>query len=362
MREYFVAFNCFSKIGPVRTKRLLDFFGNLELAYKATRENLIQAKIETKIVDEFVVWRQTFDLEKYLGRLEKEDIKYVTILDEDYPPLLFEIYGPPPLLYYRGTLECKGYFPLAVIGARKYSPYGERVVNEIIPSLINNKFCIISGLARGIDSLVHRATLLAEGKTWAVLGSGLDWKSIYPPENITLAREIINSDGAVFSEFPLGTAPLPINFPLRNRIVAGMSKGTLVIEARQKSGALITATYALEQNREVLAVPGNIFLETSAGPNDLIKSGAKVVTSANDILELFAFVAGPEKNVARTRVKPELDEMEEKIYVVLSDLPMHINEIAQATKLDTKNINSTLSMLELRGIIKNTGAGEYVLN
>jgi len=362
MREYFVAFNCFGKIGAVRTKRLLDFFGNLELAYKASREDLLRAKVEERIVDEFLLWRQTFDLAKCLERLVKEEIKYVTILDKDYPPLLLEVYDPPPILYYRGSLDCKNYFPLAIVGARKYSPYSEKVINELIPTLVANNFMIISGLARGVDSLAHRATLLTSGKTWAVLGSGLDWKSIYPPENVGLVKEIVAAGGAVFSEFPLGTAPLPTNFPLRNRIVSGMSKGVLVIEARQKSGALITANFALDQNREVLAVPGNIFSEVSVGPNELIKNGAKVVNNTNDILEIFGFVATENKNAVKTKIKPELDEMEDKIYTVLSDLPMHINEIAQTTKLDTKNINSTLSMLELRGIVKNVGAGEYILN
>jgi len=362
MREYFVAFNCFNKIGPARFKKLLNYFGNLETAYKANRHDLLHAKIEEKIVDEFLVWRRNFDLKKYLMRLVEEDIKYVTILDKNYPPFLSEIYNPPPVLYYRGNLDYENYFSLAVIGARKYSAYGERAINNLLPNLIANNFCIISGLARGIDSLAHVATLHAGGKTLAVLGSGLDWKSIYPAENINLAKDIIAGGGAVISEFPLGTAPLPVNFPLRNRIVSGMSKGVLVIEAQQKSGALITAAYALDQNREVLAVPGNIFSENSIGPNELIKNGAKLVNKSDDVLEVFGFAAANKKTFSCSRVKPELDEIENKIFSILSDLPMHINEIIRLTKLDTKNINSTLSILELRGIVKNAGAGEYILS
>ena len=362
MHESFIVLNCFTKIGATRCRKLLQYFGDLDSALRSGSEDWCRAGIESKIVSEFFAWRPTFVFEKYLARLEKEEIKYVTILDENYPSLLTEIHDAPPLLYYRGDLNCQDFLPLAVVGARQFSPYGEKVINDLIPDLVDKNFCIISGLARGIDSLAHAATLRANGKTMAVLGSGLNWSSIYPFENIDLARSIVASGGAVISEFPLDTAPLPINFPRRNRIVSGLSKGVLVVESRQKSGALITTTYALDQNREVLAVPGNIFSETSVGPNELIKSGAKVVSEVNDVLEVFGLAPSQEKKISEIKIKPELDEMEDKIFSVLSDSPQHSNEIARLTKLDTKDIHSKLSMLELRGIVKNAGGGEYILN
>jgi DNA processing protein len=362
--KYWVALNNFPKFGPIRLKRLLNYFlpqgRNLEKAFFAFSEELTKAGIEENIAEEFVAARNNIHPEELIAKLEKEDIKILTIIDESYPKLLAEIYNPPALLYYRGALDLQDDFPLAIVGTRKYTSYGQQAVENITKDLVKNNITIISGLALGIDSLAHLATLEAGGKTIAVLGSGLDRQSLYPSQNHYLADKIVSAGGGVISEFPLGTAPLKYNFPQRNRIISGLSLGTLVVEAAEKSGALITAAYALEQNREVFAVPGNIFSCMSAGPNKLIRDGAKPIVSAFDMIEALNLTQAT-SYLDNKKIMPESEE-EKKIISKLSFEPIHIDELVRLTRLDTATANSTLVIMEMKGMIKNLGGMNYILS
>ncbi len=378
-RYYYLALNHFQKIGPVNTKRLEKFFPNMRQTFFANAVELERAGLRPSLVKDFVIWRKTpaASIKNMIAELEKEEISFIIWNDSGYPALLREISSPPPVLYYKGRLDSDTDNHLAVVGSRKFSAYGEKAIAALLPEIVELKINIISGLALGIDALAHQKALELKGKTWAVLGSGLDYKSIYPASNRRLAQEIIDSGGALISEFPPRTPPFKQNFPQRNRIIAGLAQATLVIEAKEKSGALITASYALEENREVLAVPGNIFSEFSAGPNKLIKLGAKTITSPEDILEVYGLDTNSNNNPSansetakkRTTRQPSFsfnNEAEASVYRLLKEASeraekISADEIVRKTKLDTSVINSTLSILELRGIAKNSESG-YDLN
>ncbi|MFA5024422.1 MAG: DNA-processing protein DprA [Patescibacteria group bacterium] len=372
-RQYLIGFSYFLKIGPVKLQKIEAYFSNLAAAFWASGLELEKAGLEPKLTGEFINWRRTFNLEAVLNELNKEKIKFITWHDENYPKLLLEIPAPPYILYYRGNLAPGGPNRLAVVGSRKHSAYAEKTINELLPKIIEMKTEIVSGLAKGVDSLAHQAALNFKGRTLAVLGSGLNAKNIYPTINRSLAENIIRNGGALISEFPPDTPPLKQNFPRRNRIISGICQATLIIEAPAKSGALITANYALEQNREVLTVPGNIFSEFSTGPNNLIKAGAKTITIPEDILEVFKLENYLEKlppdrrshQLEKKKFIPE-NENEKIIYALIEEAyakneKITTDELVVISKLDTATINSTLSMLELRGVAKNDGIG-YALN
>ncbi|MEI8360832.1 MAG: DNA-processing protein DprA [bacterium] len=263
--KYILGLSSFAKFGQSRLSRLDDFFETAEEAYKAALPELMAAKIEEAIAHEFIKYRTNLDLNQLLEQLHQEEINIITKNEAEYPVLLKQIFNPPFILYYRGKFPLKEQ-SLAVVGTRKHSPYGVQLVNHLIPPLVSSGLTITSGLALGIDSLIHNATLEAGGRTIGVLGSGIDRSSIYPRHNQQLADKIINNGGAIISEYPPKTEPLKYHFPMRNRIISGLSFGTLVIEAALDSGSLITARTALEQNREVFAVPGNIFSNMSRAP------------------------------------------------------------------------------------------------
>ncbi|MDD5031651.1 MAG: DNA-processing protein DprA [Patescibacteria group bacterium] len=361
--KYWVALNNFQKFGPIRFKKLLKHFlakdAGLENAFRADISELMKAGIEENIAEEFSAAKREINPDQLIARIAEEDIKVMTIADKSYPALLGEIYNPPSLIYYKGEFDLKDDFTLAVVGTRKFTNYGQQVTDHIVRDLAKNGLTIVSGLALGIDSLAHLATLETGGKTIAVLGSGLDKKNIYPSQNRYLAEKIIASGGAIISELPLGTPPLRHNFPQRNRLISGLSLGTLVIEAGEKSGALITAAYALEQNREVFAVPGSINSLVSAGPNKLIKEGAKVVTSAADVIETLNLTQAT-AYIDTKKIMPE-GENEKKIIALLSFEPIHIDELVRASGLDTAAANSTLVIMEMKGMIKNLGGMYYIL-
>jgi DNA processing protein len=359
---FLAGLTAFAKFGPRRLKKLEDYFSNWENAFKSSISDLHFAGIEDKIAQEFLKERKTINLEKIRETLQKEKINLISLNEQEYPRNLKQISDPPALLYIKGNLRSD--LPLlAVVGARKNTPYGERAINSLLPSIISKNVGIVSGLAIGTDSRAHEEALKNNGYTIAVLGAGLDKKSIYPQINLTLAEKIINSGGAVISEFPPETPPLRQNFPLRNRIIAGISKGVLIIEAGLKSGSLITARLALEENREVLAVPGSIFSPQSEGPNNLIKQGAKPVASGEDVLEIFS-----EKEISSSLAKQKnaerdwsgFSEKERIILLNLSDDPISADELKEKAKLDIREINSTLSILEINGTIKNI-CGRYVI-
>ncbi|HTW96447.1 MAG TPA: DNA-processing protein DprA [Candidatus Methylomirabilis sp.] len=359
-KKFLIAFGQFPKIGPVRLKKLKNHFSSWQAAFTSPSVELVRAGIEENVAAEFVAARAAINPDKILLQLEEEKIQTVSLEEDEYPALLKEIFYPPFLLYYKGDFSLINKKCLAVVGARKCTYYGQQVIEKIIPPLVKNNLVIVSGLAVGIDSLAQLETLKVGGKTIAILGSGINQNSIYPAQNLTLAENIIEAGGAIVSEFSPGTPPLKQNFPQRNRIIAGLAQATLVVEANEKSGSLITARFALEEGREVMAVPGNIFSPASSGPNNLIKSGAKPIFSAEDILESFGFF--PEKNLENDkRDLSQFNLVEQKILAKLSCEPLELDELIRTTELDTKIINSTLTILEIKKAVKNIGGGNYIL-
>jgi len=357
--KYLIALSQFTKFGPVRMQKIKKFFSSLEKAWLADSGLLTKAGIEETVAREFIAARGKIDPEKLIDIMAKEKINAIAIEDEIYPKLLKEIFNPPQILYYKGRLKKGEDFNIGVVGSRKFSPYGRQAAEVISGELAKNGLTIVSGLALGIDSISHEAALSVKGKTIAVLGSSLERENIYPSLNRYLSDKIIDSGGAIISEFPLGTPPLKHNFPQRNRIISGVSLGTLVIEAGEKSGALITAHFALEQNREVFAIPGNIYSPNSAGTNALIKKGARAVTNASDIMESLN-LNEVKSFIASKEIIPETPE-EKVILENLSREPVHVNELIRTSKLDTKIINSTLTIMEMKGMVKNLGNMQYVL-
>ncbi len=286
-----------------------------------------------------------------------ENIGKITIRDKDYPASLKEISDPPKELYIKGKIIPQDKVAVGVVGTRKYTPYGKQVTFDIVGKLARLGITIVSGLARGIDTFAHQAALESNGRTIAVLGSGLDKASFFPPPNYYLGEKI-SQQGAVISEYPIGVHGTKFTFPQRNRIISGLSLGVVVVEAPKESGALITAALALEQNREVFAVPGSIYEKNSIGTNRLIKMGAKLVIDVEDILEELnlSHLLTTEKK----KIKPDNKE-EEIILSVLSAQPTHIDEIIKKSSLTPGIVNSTLMILELKKAVRNLGKGNYVL-
>jgi len=356
--KYFVALNTNIKIGPARFKKLLAYFGSAKKAWQGTDRDFRLAGIDRETIETILETRQNIDPDEEIAKLGKEKIQIVTIKDKGYSNLLKEIYNPPALLYVKGELKAIDEISVAVVGTRKLSFYGRMITPKIAGNLARNKITIVSGLALGIDTLAHRAALDAGGRTIAVIAGGIDERSIYPPINRKLASEIVGrNQGAIISEQHIGTNSLKQYFPARNRIVAGLALGTLVVEAPERSGALITAKLALDANREVFAVPGSVLSPQSIGPNNLIKMGAKMATSSQDILdELNIKEIYSQKNIQE--ILPE-NKLEKLIFKVLTTEPVHIDKIIKKVKLDTSVVTSTMTMMEIKGLIKNLGAGNY---
>lgn len=287
--------------------------------------------------------------------MDKENIQQININNANYPKILKEISDPPENLYMKGKFDEQDKISIAIVGTRNYTSYGKQITEMLAGDLAEAGITIISGLAKGIDTFAHKSALEKSGRTIAVLGSAIDNQRIYPACNRRLAEKI-SQNGAVISEQTPGTQSKPYFFAQRNRIISGLSLGTLVIEAPEKSGALITAMQAIEQNREVFAVPGPINNKNSVGTNNLIKMGAKLVTCANDILEELNL---PLIQKQERKIKFESKE-EEILFDILSQTPLHIDEITKKSKLNAGIVSPTLIILELRGLVKNTGGGYYI--
>lgn len=357
---YFHAFNLFNeKIGPARFKKLLIYFKSLRAAWQeGDQRNFIAAGLEETITREIISRRPQIDLSEESTKLKKENIKLITILDENYPKLLKEIHDPPPIMYLKGALKKEDEFAVAVVGTRRLSTYGQQAASRLASELAQAGLTIVSGLALGIDTVAHTAAIEQKTRTIAVLGSPLNRVGIFPAQNKILAEKIA-LNGAVLSEYPIGSLALPHHFPNRNRLISGLTLGTLVIEAPEKSGAIITANHALAQNREVFAVPGSIFSVNSVGPNKLIKMGAKLVASAIDILEELN-LKNLADNIAASSIIPDNRE-EEIILRLLSHEPIPIDKIVRETALSASSVNAALTLMEIKGKIKNLGGAQYVL-
>ncbi|MCI8346043.1 MAG: DNA-protecting protein DprA [Clostridia bacterium] len=284
--QYWIWLSRIEKLGSIKTQKLLEIYGVPKNIWNATKEELLKIEgIGEETTKQILKEEYRKGLEKYEIYMKQNNIELIHIYDKYYPEKLKTIYDKPIVLYIKGNKSILNEFSLAIIGCRDHTKYGEIVAKNISYQISKNNIVTISGLARGIDSIAHKETLKAKGKTIAVIGSGVD--NIYPEENKELAKEIIKNGGAIISEYVIGTKPQKMNFPARNRIISGMSNGVVVIEAKKKSGTMITVDFALEQGKEVFAIPGNILSQNSEGTNELIKQGAKLVTNIEDILEEF---------------------------------------------------------------------------
>ena len=339
----------------MRMQSLISFFGDVRTAWEARPADLREAGLPSKVIETMLQVRESISLEKVEARLKALNISVLTWEDEDYPARLLEIEQPPPVLYLRGQLLPEDRWAVAVVGTRRVSAYGRQVAEELASSLARSGVTVVSGLARGVDAISHQSCLEAGGRTLAVLGSGLD--RIYPPENRRLA-EMICEHGALISDYSPGTPPDAANFPPRNRIISGLSWAVVVVEAGENSGALITATFAAEQGREVFAVPGNIYAPQSKGTNRLIQDGASPLLSSQDILENLNM--GPVREFKQARLVLPADSTEAQLYQVLSHEPLHIDEIRTRSNLSIEIVSAALTLMELKGMVKHLGGMQYV--
>lgn len=349
--KYWLALGKSSKIGSVGFSKILATHRSIEEIFKASKGELLSLKLPEKLVSD-ILKSQENNPDQLLSEIEKREINIITSLDADYPPLLKEIFDPPAILYYKGTLP-KDELCLGIIGSRKPTEYGIETTHELSFELATKGICIVSGMAIGIDTIAHEAALKAGGRTVAVIGCGMDY--IYPSRNVNLVKGIIEN-GAVVSEFPIGVPPMKQNFPMRNRIISGLSKGILVTEAAERSGSLITANFALEQNRDVYTIPGSIYNKNSAGPHNLLKVGAKIVTSAKDILEDFEL-----ESIQKETPKGD-SVIEQAILDLLLEEPRHIDIICKETGLESTKISSALTLMEISGKIRHLGGMTYRIN
>jgi DNA processing protein len=357
---YWIAFNRVPGIGPVNFRLILDAFHNdLAAAWRAESYELVRAGLHQKTIEAFLAQRGAIEPERELERLEKAGVSVLTWHDPAYPELLREIDDSPPVIYLRGKLTEADKFALAVVGTRSSDSYGQQVTERLVSELARGQVSVVSGLALGIDAIAHRAALDAGGRTLAVMACGLD--IVYPRENVKLARRIVESgQGALISEHPLGIKPESGHFPQRNRIISGLSQGVLIVQAGEKSGALITASDALKQGREVFAVPGSIFASRSIGPNRLIRDGARPVLEINDILEALNLFMLPQQMEVQQALPENVEER--TVLALLGHEPKHIDELILATDLPAPSVSATLTMLELKGLVKSLGNMQFVLS
>ena len=354
--RYWLGFNMVPGIGPARLRALLDHFdGDLESAWTAPEHELREAGLDRRSIQSLFSERHTLDLDRELRLVEAADISIFTWDDPGYPRLLRKIDSSPPVLYVRGCLDEADEWALAVVGTRRASSYGREAARRLVTPLAQLGVTIVSGLALGIDGEAHQAALDAGGRTLAVLACGVD--VIYPPEHRRLADRI-QQHGALLSEYPLGTSPDRKNFPPRNRIISGLSRGVLVVEAAAKSGALITAGFAAEQGRDVFAVPGSILTKRHLGTNTLISNGATPVLMPEDIVRELQLGMLPQKQEARQVI--EATENESRLLAWLSDEPLHIDEIGHLSGLPISVVSSMLTVLELKGLARQAGKMLYV--
>lgn len=357
---YLHGINLLPAFGPARLSLLLNYFGSAKNAFLAPLAEIMRAGIDEKIALEFTSLRKNIDLGAEANKLSQNNIDILISTDAKFPKLLLEISKPPPILYIRGSFPSAEELCVSVVGTRKISNYGRSVIPNLISPLVQAGVTLVSGMAFGVDSAVHQISIDAGARTIAVLGGGLDDASLYPKFHQLLAENILQNNGCLISEFPIGTPSLKHHFISRNRIISGLSVATAVIECDLKSGSLITAKYALEQNRQVYAVPGPIYSEGSFGPNNLIKMGAKPFTCADDILEDLNLKTLPQQQQTQSLFGDSPEES--AILKLLKHEPVNINELIKTSNLDAGKVTSALTFLEMKGKIKNLGAQQYILS
>lgn len=358
---YWVVTSAIGGVGTVTFNSLLKKFKTLKKFWEAPDVEINKLNLDAKTKASIIDFRKKVDPKIYLEKVYSVGIKVVSSSDREFPANLRQIAGCPPVLYFRGTLLPADDLAIAIVGSRNATIYGRQVTEQFAYELSKNGLTIVSGLARGIDTVAHRTALDAGGRTIGVLGCGLD--DIYPPQNKNLAEEIVKS-GAVISEFPLGFPALPNNFTARNRIISGLSLGVLVTEAAVDSGSLITAGYAAEQGREVFGVPGPITSKMSEGVNKLIRDGVNPVMNVEDILEGLDIKrkqqATSDRQSLSTNKRQVInikDPEQKKILEVLDGASKHVDLIAKESKMPIEKVSAGLSMLEIAGMVKNYGSG-----
>ncbi len=358
--QYWVAFNHIKGIGAVRCKQLLQVFGTLEKAWSASQSELRMAGIPEKSVQLFAEFRSQTDPGNLLRSIQNRGISVLTWEDPDYPPLLKQIEAPPPVLYFIGKIPGPDAKFIAIVGTRRMTNYGRSMAEEISGFLAAHGVVIISGLARGIDGIAHQAALDRNGRTVAVLGSGVD--VIYPPEHRLLASKI-RINGALISDYPPGTPPDRMNFPPRNRIISGMSSGCIVVEAGEKSGSLITARFAAEQGREVFVLPGNFNAPQSQGTNRLIRDGARPLCEKEELLEFIQSWQFTNPIQMPKQAQMSFEDPQEKEILSLIDIEaLHIDEISRYSNIPAGRVASMLVMLELKGFVTEVAPQTYQKN
>ena len=364
-RESLVALNMIEHVGPVRVRQLLEHFGEPPAILAASRSQLLQVRgIGDEVAESISSWEKTVDLAGELKRIQDYGCHILTQTDENYPELLKQIYDPPIVLYVKGELTAKDKNSVAMVGSRMTTHYGIEVARKLAYQLAYVGVTVVSGGARGIDTAAHQGVLSAKGRTVAVLGTGLN--IIFPPENVELFQRIAEN-GAVLTQFPFNRKADKQSFPIRNRIVAGMTLGTVVVEANLTSGALITANMAVEYGRQVFAVPGRIDSPRSKGCHELIKKGAKLCEGAEDVLSEFEYLF-PASNrppgASETGVLPgiTLSENEQKIYDALSKEPASTDEVIRHSGLPSSTVSVALLGLEMKRLIKQLPGKLFVRN
>lgn len=360
-KQYWLALSICNGIGPIRFHKLVQHFGSAKKAWHATENELPVSGIGQKVVAELVAFRRKFSFAEYEKRMQKLNVTFLTLQDDEYPQLLKQSKNPPIILYQKGTFKFNENKKLiSVVGTRRITEYGKEVTKLLVSQLVSAGCVIVSGLAMGVDATAHATTIEAHGQTIAVLGSGVDVCS--PVENTRLYNSILASNGCIVSEYPLGMLPMKGSFPARNRIIAGLSLGVLVTEGSEDSGSLITATNAFENNRKVFAVPGPITSSVSKGPISLIAKGAKMVSSAQDILGELPIKSIRDSKILHAGRQDSKDirgltKEEQKILELLQDQHLHFDEIIRRTGFISSQLGTLMSLMEVKGLVKRSDDG-----
>ena len=350
---YLHGLNLLPQFGPARLAVLGKRFKTFRSAFEASEQQLVAAGIDPEVAKKFLALRPNINLENEAQKLAAEGIGIISYRDANYPKLLLEIPKFPPILYFKGIMDAADELCVAVVGTRQITNYGRTVIPQLVEPIVDAGCVIVSGMAFGVDSASHEISIKKGRRTIAVLGGGLDEKSLYPKHHALLAQRILDAGGALISEYPIGTPNFKQNFVARNRIISGLSVATLIIECDLESGTLITAKHALDQNRNVYAVPGPIYSPQSQGPNNLLKMGAKPVTTANDVLEDLNLKTLPAQQTAQTTFG---DSKEETMLLKLLNFePLIIDALIKQSELEASTVTSALTFLEMKGRVKNLG-------
>jgi DNA processing protein len=354
-RAYWLGFHLIPNIGAARISRLIDAFGSLSNAWGADLPAFRSAGINEKAADALIKHRDSISLEREREKVEKAGASILTLADDSYPRLLREIPSPPPVIYLKGEILPEDETGIGVVGTRRATRYGQEMTRRLSSGLAAAGVTIVSGLARGIDGIAHTEAIDAGGRTIAVLGCGVD--QLYPPEHRKLSERVIEH-GALVSEFPIGTKPEARNFPVRNRLISGLSLGVLVVEAPRKSGALITSTFAADQGRAVFAVPGSAMSPASEGTLQLLRDGAALAATVDDVLQEL-HLDRRHAAIENRKMLPDATADEQRILSTIEGEPRHIDEIAIETGINISQLSAMLLQMQLKGLVRDAGAQHY---